>query len=126
LKRVGAVHQWRQRVRAAIEQGGAGPEAFARLHHTRAALEQQIARSRARLARTVAKAGTTLELAHYPSIDELRERLTTALREAREAMSRAAHRRAERIRELLERLAAYQALLDQLAAHEAKLVGACA
>jgi stearoyl-CoA desaturase (delta-9 desaturase) len=126
LKRIGPVHQWRQRVRVAIEHGGSGSEGFARLHQTRAALEQQIASCRASLARTVAKAGSTLEVAHYPSIDELRERFSTALREARDAVSRASHRRAERIRELIESLTAYQALLDQLTAHEAKLVGACA
>jgi stearoyl-CoA desaturase (delta-9 desaturase) len=126
LKRIGPVHQWRQRVRAAIEHGGQGLEGFARVHQTRAALEQQIARSRARLARSVAKAGATLDIAHYPSIEDVRERLGTALREARDAVSRASRRRAERVRELIESLTAYQALLEQLTAHEARLMAACA
>jgi hypothetical protein len=56
----------------------------------------------------------------------LRERLGTALREARDAVSRASRRRAERVRELIESLTAYQALLEQLTAHEARLMAACA
>jgi stearoyl-CoA desaturase (delta-9 desaturase) len=126
LKRVGPVHQWSRRVRAAIEDGGTGVEAFARLHQTRAALERQIADSRARLARIVMEAGVALQPAPHSTLEEISERWANALREAREAVSRMSHKRAERVRELVERLRAYQSLLEQLVAHEARLAGAWA
>jgi hypothetical protein len=124
LKRVGPVHQWNRRVRAAIEHGGTGVEAFARLHQTRAALERQIADSRARLAHIVMRAGVALQPAPHSTLEEISERWANALREAREAVGRESRRRAERARELVERLRAYQSLLEQLVAHEAVLAGA--
>jgi len=41
-------------------------------------------------------------------------------------MNRVAVRRAERVHDLAERLSAYHVMLEQLLAHEAKLVTACA
>jgi len=127
LKRIGAVRQWRQRVRVAIEHAGAEVDGFARLRQTRTALERQIARSRARLARTLASAGERLDsLHHHATLDEMAERWAAAVREARAAMNRVAVRRAERVHDLAERLSAYHVMLEQLLAHEAKLVTACA
>ena len=127
LKRIGAVRQWRQRVRAAIEQAGAGVEGSVRLRQTRAALEKQILRSRTNLARALERAGERMDsLHHHAALEELTQRWDAAVRDARAAVGRASARRVQRVSELAERLKAYQALLEQLVAHEQSLAGACA
>jgi hypothetical protein len=60
------------------------------------------------------------------AFDELAERWASAVGDARAAMRRAAARRAERVRELAERLRDYHVMLEQLCAHEAQLVAAWA
>lgn len=120
LKRISPVRQWQRRVQIALTAPVADDSYRARVRSTRKALETQLERTRHRLERAIER-GHEYDLTSAKVRSELRE---WASRQVQEGMGRVGERAAKRVeyvRELVERLDAYQAMLDKLRAAEFSL-----
>jgi hypothetical protein len=84
---------------------------------TRAALESQLERTRRRLERAIER-GREYDLTSSQARAELREWASRLLHDGIERLGASARARVERVRELVERIDAYQSLIEKLEAAE--------
>jgi hypothetical protein len=117
LKRVSPVKQWQRRVQIAIAVPAVDDSYRARVRATREALEAQVERTRRRLERAIER-GRDYDLTSPQARAELREWASQLLHDGIERLGASARARVERVRELVERIDAYQSLLETLRAAE--------
>jgi stearoyl-CoA desaturase (delta-9 desaturase) len=117
LKRISPIKQWQRRVQIALAAPHADDSYRARVHATRIALEQQAERTRRRLERAIER-GREYDLTSSQVRSELREWASNLLRDGIGRLGASARARVERVRELVERIEAYQSLLEKLRAAE--------
>jgi stearoyl-CoA desaturase (delta-9 desaturase) len=117
LKRISPVKQWQRRVQTAIGDAAPGTASLSRVRATRAALEQQLERTRVRLERMIER-GHELDLSNPQARQELREWAARLMQDRVDRLGRSARRKLEHVRELVESLEAYQSLLEKLHAAE--------
>jgi stearoyl-CoA desaturase (delta-9 desaturase) len=122
LKRISPVKQWQRRVQTALGESFQGNTAtmspsLSRVRATRAALEEHLERTRARLQRMVER-GHELDLTNPQARQELREWAASLMQARVDRLGRSARRKLEHVRELVESLDAYQSLLEKLHAAE--------
>lgn len=113
LKRISPVKQWQRRVQIALAAPAADDSYRARVQATRRALEAQIERSRARL-ETAIERGHEYDLTSAQVRAELRDWAARQLQDGMGRVEETARARVERVRELVERIDAYQAMIDML------------
>ncbi len=117
LKRISPVKQWQRRVQTAIGDAAPGAASLSRVRATRAALEQQLERTRVRLERMIER-GHELDLSNPQARQELREWAARLMQDRVDRLGRSARRKLEHVRDLVESLEAYQSLLEKLHAAE--------
>jgi stearoyl-CoA desaturase (delta-9 desaturase) len=117
LKRISPVKQWQRRVQTALGDAATGTPSISRVRATRAALEQQLERTRVRLERMIER-GHELDLSNPQARQELREWAARLMQDRVDRLGRSARRKLEHVRELVESLEAYQSLLEKLHAAE--------
>jgi len=117
LKRISPIRQWQRRVQIALAGPVADDSYRACLRSTREALEAQVERTRKRLERAIER-GREYDLTSAQARAELREWASRLLHDGIERLGASARARVERVTELVERIDAYQALLEKLRAAE--------
>lgn len=117
LKRISPIKRWQRRVQIALAEPVADDSYRARVRATREALEEQLERTRKRLERAVEK-GRECDLTSAQVRAELRDWASQLLRDGIERLGASARARVERVSELVERLEAYQSLIEKLRAAE--------
>ena len=117
LKSISPVKQWQRRVQIALAEPAIDDSYRARVRATRVALEAQVERTRRRLERAIER-GRDYDLTSPQARAELREWASKLLHDGIERLGASARARVEQVSELVERIEAYQSLLERLRAAE--------
>jgi cytochrome b involved in lipid metabolism len=117
LKRISPVKRWQRRVQIALAVPAADDTYRTRVRATRKALESQLNRTRKRLERAIER-GCEYDLTSAQARAELRDWASKLLHDGIERLGTSARVRVERVSDLLERMDAYQSLLEKLRAAE--------
>jgi stearoyl-CoA desaturase (delta-9 desaturase) len=113
LKRISPVKRWQRRVQIALATPAADDSYRARIQVTRKALEDQLERSRRRLEGVIER-GHEYDLTSAKVRAELREWAARQMQDGAQRLGETTRSRVERVRDLVERIDAYQALLETL------------
>jgi stearoyl-CoA desaturase (delta-9 desaturase) len=117
LKRISPIKQWQRRVQIALAAPVPDDSYRARVRSTRKSLEAQLERTRRRLVHAI-EHGHEYDLTSAQVRAELREWASRQVQDSVERMGDSARARVDRVRELIERLDAYQAMVEKLKAAE--------
>jgi stearoyl-CoA desaturase (delta-9 desaturase) len=117
LKRISPIKRWQRRVQIALAEPASDDSYRARVRATRVALEAQAERTRRRLERAIER-GREYDLTSSQARADLREWASKLLHDGIERLGASARARVERVSELVERIEAYQSLLEKLRAAE--------